>query len=94
MTPENPEINARDETSEKFQDATESAGSMEAAAAMELRDISPPVVTQHPAGCLVDEVYAGAGRTAHGFITIRMIRRRGIGHKNLNIDAGPRAAKY
>ncbi len=52
------------------------------------------MVTQYPAGGLVDEVNSGTGRAGHGFIAIRTIGRRGIGHLNLNIHAGPRAAKY
>ena len=51
------------------------------------------IVTQCPAGGLVDEMDPGTRRAGHGLIAIRIVRC-GIGHVNLNIHAGPRAAKY
>jgi len=58
------------------------------------RDTLLFMVTQHPAGDLVDEMNPGTGRTDYGFIAVRMIRRRRIVDVNLNIHAGLRAAKY
>jgi hypothetical protein len=51
------------------------------------------MVAQQPAGDLVDEMDAGAGRTGHGFVAVRVIRRVGIRQLKLDIHAGPRAAK-
>jgi hypothetical protein len=68
--------------------------SMTVAVACGLRDILLFMVAQQFAGGLVDEMDPGTRRAVDGFIAIRMIRRLGIRDENLNIHAGPRAAKY
>jgi hypothetical protein len=71
------------------------ASSMTAAASTRLRGISfLLIVAQQFAGCLVDEVGPGTCRAGHGLVGIRIICWRGVWHLNLNIHAGPRAAKY
>jgi len=51
------------------------------------------MVAQQPAGDLVDQMDAGAGGAVHGFVSVGMICRRSIRQMNLNVHAGPRAAK-
>lgn len=77
-----------------FNDGRRGESSMTAAVASGLRDISFFMVAQHLAGGLVDEMDPGTGRAGHGFIAVRVIGRCHFGHLDLNIHAGPCAAKY